>query len=341
LKKYSVLSLIALIIATTGCNYSTDASPDSVTTIYDSNGAEKCFLDKNGLYYSFTFYLSNNLCVSVDGDIKNTNYTHLAEDITIPETITTHDGNTYEVIAISNNAFRGCTRIKRVKVSDKTKIIGDSAFYKSSLTDITIGSSIEQISKGSFAECNSLETVVIPNSVIHVCENAFSGCANLTTLTIGKAVQIIDFPNFSGCNKLATINFNATKCVFFGSLRPPLFPSAFTTLNIGSEVQSIPAYFCCSCSGLASVTIGHSVTSIGQHAFFNCSSLASLHCKAFTPPALDDEIWSTHYFNPENHWINYYDGDLEKFSVLSVPFGTKLAYQSTKGWDSFYTVVEE
>ena len=68
-----------------------------------------------------------------------------------------------------------------------------------------------------------------------------------------------------------------------GSYDYPVFRgcSSLVTLNIGENVQNIPAYAFSGCSSLTSVTIPNSVAYIGDYAFYGCSGLlnVTLNCK--------------------------------------------------------------
>jgi hypothetical protein len=80
---------------------------------------------------------------------------------------------------------------------------------------------------------------------------------------------------FHGCSGLTDVNFNATNCTSMGSSNYPVFSNctSLTTLNIGDNVQNIPANAFYGCIGLTSVTIPSSVTSLGYDAFYGCSGL--------------------------------------------------------------------
>lgn len=80
------------------------------------------------------------------------------------------------------------------------------------------------------------------------------------------------------------------------------------------------------CSGLTSVTIGNSVTSIGSGAFSNCSGLKQLVSQASTPPVCGYEALSD---------IDY------TACTLTVPSGSKSAYQTADEWKNFQNIVED
>jgi hypothetical protein len=365
MKNLFILLLMILVLTTISCKENMISLGD--VTVVKGPDNQEYYLDKNGLYYSFVVITTTNtnIGVWVSKDIKNSHYANLSGDITIPPTITLPNGTIYNVIAFQQNALRECTKIKKVSMSENTIYLLDSAFYKSSITDIKIGSSVEQISNGCFSGCNNLNEIVIPNSVKQLGVNAISDCDNLTSVTIGSSVQFIEFPNLQNCPKLTTLNYNAKNCTFSGKINPPLFSSTFSTLNFGIDVQSIPDDVFSYSTGLTSVVIPNSVKSIGQsafrgcknlssvtigsyvsfidiYAFFDCAKLAEVHCISPTPPTLkSDLIWDYSIFLDQNIGVFYLDNGIEKSTVLYVPHGSTTNYQSTMIWNLFYIVKEE
>ena len=83
------------------------------------------------------------------------------DKIVIPETVTLK-GDKYKVTAITNNAFKNCTKLKSIVIGKNVTKIGTKAFYNcKNLTKITIPSSIVKIGKQAFANCNKLKRIII------------------------------------------------------------------------------------------------------------------------------------------------------------------------------------
>ena len=103
------------------------------------------------LYYNIT---SETTVEVTRGDYSN------LTTATIPD-IVTHDGTTYSVTSIGNDAFNRCSALTSVTIPNSVTSIGNSAFYG----------------------CSSLISVTIPNSVTSIGGSAFSGCKNLVSFT--------------------------------------------------------------------------------------------------------------------------------------------------------------
>ena len=132
--------------------------------------------------------------------------------------------------------------------------------------------------------------VVVPETVEIIGESAFKSCFNLTSVTLGSNVKTIEYEAFyysglteitipasvtsigegafSWCDDLQTVNYNATNCTQMGSDWTTAFGgTSIKNLNIGSNVQSIPAYAFAYCGSLGLVEIPATVETIGEEAF--------------------------------------------------------------------------
>lgn len=129
----TVLCVIGLGVATTGCESSSSDFPDKAP----SEGLEY-ELSNDGAQYTVT-------------DIG----TCTDADIVIPST---YEGK--PVTCIGCNAFYSCDGLTSVTIPDNVTSIAYSAFCKcSSLTSVTIGNGLTSIGPYVFYECSSLASV--------------------------------------------------------------------------------------------------------------------------------------------------------------------------------------
>jgi hypothetical protein len=110
-----------------------------------------------------------------------------------------------------------------------------------------------------------------------------------------------------------------------GSSTYPVFSrcNALTTLNIGSEVQMIPAFAFSYCIGLTEITIPESVTGIGNSAFAYCIGLTKVTNLNPAPQAINAGVFESVAM-----------GD----ASLYVPAESVKAYKAADVWKDFRTV---
>ena len=120
------------------------------------------------LFLSLTMLLSLPM-LAVEVEIDGVNYDFNAEtkqaivkakssgkysgEVVIPESVE-HQGTTYSVTSIGDNAFTSCYALSSVTIPNSVKSLGNSAFDG----------------------CTGLTSVTIPNSVTNIGDNAFAYC---------------------------------------------------------------------------------------------------------------------------------------------------------------------
>ena len=228
--------------------------------------------------------------------------TALAE-ITIPE----------NVASIGNRAFWGCPALTTVHfnaincttMSTNYEDVDYSVFMSSGdpatfpLTNLTIGSNVQNIPDYAFKGCSALSSDLnLPNSVATIGQYAFHSCTNLATLTIGEGVETIGKYAFWNCPNLQEVHFNAVNCTsmktitgsnpyssdlsyccsysVFNSGTSEDDATPIVTLTIGENVTRIPEYaFRNSTNAEGGLTLPNSVTTIGEYAFYGCTGFTS------------------------------------------------------------------
>ena len=165
--------------------------------------------------------------------------------IRIPETVT-HQGVTYSVTSIANNAFSGC----------------------SSLTEVSIPKGVTSIKGGTFAGCTNLMYISVENG-----NTKYDSRDNCNAIVETGTNTLV-----AGCKN--TVIPNSVTSVgdwaFFGC-------SDLTSVTIPQSVKSIGSAAFWGCSGLTSVKIPKSVKSIGDHAFSYCFGMKSISVEKGNP----------------------------------------------------------
>ena len=106
---------------------------------------------------------------------------NLSGTVVIPAT--TPDGT--PITFIGTDAFKDCTKITEVVISDGIEEIGYTSFYGcSSLTSVIIPDSVTKIENGAFCDCESLKSFTIPDSVTSIGGAVLQGCTSIESITI-------------------------------------------------------------------------------------------------------------------------------------------------------------
>lgn len=153
------------------------------------------------------------------------------------------------IISIDNYAFRYCSNLTSVHISDiaawcKIDFKQPGSYYTNplsyahhlfldgeELTDLVIPNNVTSIGQFAFMNCTGFNSISIPNNLTTIGSGAFSGCTALTNVTIPDGVTSIGSGAFQGC------------------------------------------------TGMTEVSIGSNVTIIGSSAFSSCTNLTSIHIK--------------------------------------------------------------
>ncbi len=249
--------------------------------------AQSQIFDVNGIYYRLmpdTLSGNGDNLMAVVTTLGNTD--HYQGEVSIPSSIT-HNGNNYDVKAISDMAFKCCKQ----------------------LTSISIPGSVIQIPAGAFYGCNSLESIKVSpdndvydsrdncNAVMKKATNTLiAGCKNtvtpVTATSIGECA-------FYGCSGLTSINLpysidSIGKWAFLDC-------TGLLSVAIPESMTSIEDGVFQGCTALTTVEIPSSITSIGECAFYGCNSM-TLQLPAIIPTMSDYSIAGikTLYWNSNN-----------------------------------------
>ena len=253
-----------------------------------SNVASAHDFEVNGVYYTIASSSAKTVAVTYSGSYPDTVADEYSGIVTIPSTVT-YNNVTYIVEGIGMSAFRGCTGVILVNISEGVKIIGESAFRDcSALASVTIPNSVTSIGTSAFYECSSLAKLNIPSSITSIGYSAFDNCTSLKRINITdlSAWCKIDFGDIGIVRSLTRFDLylngeKVTNLVIpsdITEIKKNTFQycSGFTSIEIHNSVTSIGSGAFKYCSDLTNITIPESVTSIGGRAFYGCTGLTSV-----------------------------------------------------------------
>lgn len=237
----------------------------------------------------------NDLTYSVTStdEVKVHDCSTTAQGVIIPS-IVSHNGASYVVTSIGDQAFYLCHNLISVVIPETVLSIGNEAFnHCTGLTTLTIPSSVTSIGNSAFANTYSLTSMTIPDNVVtfgnevfrnsgvsdvtlgngisSIGSNTFNYCANLTTVTLGNGITSIGEQAFMWCENLTSINIPAT----LTSLAKNAFAycESLTSIELPSTLTSIAEQAFIGCASLPSVSIPEGITRIEASTFRGCSSM--------------------------------------------------------------------
>ncbi len=149
------------------------------------------------------------------------------------------------VKTVGVGAFKGCTSLTSLTLSEGLEIIGTLAFENTAITSLVIPDSVQAIGMGAFKGCNSVETVTVP----------FVGAYRA------------DSNNYFG------YIFGAPSYV----ANAQYVPASLKTVILSDNATRVPAYSFWNCSSITEIIIGDGVEFVGISAFFGCEMLTTIY----------------------------------------------------------------
>ena len=177
------------------------------------------------------------------------------------------------VAEIAENAFKNCT----------------------SLTDVIVSDNVTNIVYATFASCTSLKSISLPEGLLSIEESAFDRTLSLTSIqlpstleTIGKtaftesgltSLNIPDKVSYIGKKAFYDLPISSLK---LGSGLKEIDERTFSsidivTLTLPDEIETIGPSAFQYCRDLSGIVLPDSLTTMGSSAFYGCHSLRTLH----------------------------------------------------------------
>lgn len=181
------------------------------------------------------------------------------------------------VTAIPANACWGAVKLQTVEFKNIVTSIGHSAFRDcSSLTGVDL-SNVTKIDDYAFNGCTAIESVEFSENLKTIGNSSFEGCS-MTEITIPEKVKSIGYYAFRNCANLKTVWFNATNCEVNDYTNGNNYEGCnnLTKLVFGEGVTSIPESVCAQADTLKTVEFNGIVETVGDYAFSDCSSLETV-----------------------------------------------------------------
>ena len=210
--------------------------------IREAGGRSNVF-EVDGIRYRLPLIESNEVDVVAGGDYRG--------DMVIPGTVV-YDGKEYVVTAIGGEAFRGCT----------------------DLTSVVISEGVTTLVGSAFRDCTNLKSISIPSTLV---------TGNFTYETFFYEYESYKhYSAFRGCTGLENIVI-ANNHPTLESRGNAIIRKDSLDLILGCKNTVIPKDVTCiapyafSNTGIEDIEIPDNILRIGEHAFGNCDSLTTIH----------------------------------------------------------------
>lgn len=249
------------------------------------------------LYYNTT---SATTLAVVAPDNNWDGYATPAGRLQIPATVT-HDGVTYSVTSIANNAFRGCDALTAVDIPGSVATVGFTAFFScGSLAAVTMAEGVVEVGRMAFANCGALDTIVLPASLRQIGISAFRSTAYYANQD----------------NWVDSVLYIGPFVIEVSSVVVGPVVVTEGTIGLGTGAFNY-------CHNMRQVVLPSTLLFVGNLAFNDCEVLDTLRTLATVPPSLSDDAFN-----------------VVPRPVVVVPCGTLAAYSAAPQW-SLLTLVED
>lgn len=245
---------VALVLCLIICSLPLSASADMSMVIYmmPENGG---FLRLNKYTGALVDGVNINGPVTIPKKIEDYDVLSISDNafksqagvtsVTIPEGVT----------SIGDNAFEGCVNLKTLSIAEGLSYVGSSAFKGAiALSELSLPNSISYIGNYAFANCTSITSMKVPSEMRDISKYTFSGCTKLSSVTLPSGLKRIGEYAFEGCTALEGITI----------------PNDVTLLNTGAFSD---------CTKLSKVELPKKLEILGASVFANCTSLKQLVIK--------------------------------------------------------------
>ena len=182
--------------------------------------------------------------------------------------------------------------------------------------DLSKNTNLRTIKKQALYKCHGLESVILPSTITTIEDDAFHECPTLSSINIPNGVKSIGTYAFAG-NLLLTEITLPQSIETIG--RNAFAATGLLSFTLPEGITTVAEYICFNCKSLTSLTLPSTTTNVGYRAFSYCEKLTEIHCKATTPPTLEQYAFE----------------DVVTGRKIYVPQDSVEAYKVADGWSDF------
>lgn len=259
MKKY-LFAILLTALCLTGCRSSKNTSKTNQNEVWQTLLVKQLEAEVNDQIITVKYNNGTTLCYKILDNFGNVSLTwdrtngrksfddgpsSYKGDVSIPSFITTgaNDDFTFRVVEIDQNTFYGCPEVTSIDIPFSVLRIVNDAFSgcsgvkkftvnennqsykdvdgvlfskdnkmlvkypaKKQLTDYVISEEVSFICTGAFMDNTYLKKVFVGNFVTAISDFTFKNCSALEEVELGGNVRIIGADSFKNCPKLTLVN---------------------------------------------------------------------------------------------------------------------------------------
>lgn len=292
-------------------------------------------------------------------------------EITVPETVT-HEGRTYDVVAVGVNAFSNNKNLTKVNLPESIVEINEKAFQGcDNLKEVNIPINLEWIGTCAFSGCISLEALELHDNITGIGPNAFINCPKM------KPPRIPRFLGILNCNVFGDFEYdevylsetltivheyglpNATKIIFgqnipdetsdngypwlrscslfHGFMEPQEYVPRLKEMILPKSKFQASDGFIEDCPTLERIVLPETDSILVECGVFNCPGLKEFVSVNPQPPVCTAPLDFSSLSPQEQKkffWLKE-QADGRKHGTLTVPAGSEEAYRNAPVWKLF------
>lgn len=311
----------------------------------------------NGIYYNVLSFTDLTCEITYKGTSPGSTYPATQLSVSVPETVE-YNTKLLKVIKVGDQAFRDEKNLETVILGANIKTLGTSAFYGSSVKNVTIPDGVKAISEHCFAYCKNMSSISFPASVTKIEYGAFAG-SGLISFDMPNTIETLGSYCFNNCTSLESValsenpNFTVIPGNAFSNttkLHQITIPNNINTIDVSSFYRSglvevkisdndkpligkVGIYHEAfrDCVNLAKVTLSANVNKIYTRAFAGCSAIRYIYSYAETAPEFVK-------FSSYENFDEAFPKAVYMESELNIPVGTEASYQNAPGWKNFWNI---
>lgn len=254
----------------------------------------------------------------------------------------TLDGTTYPADELPKEALSKNLSIKTLLLPASVVSIGDNAVYLTMVSNVDFSActNLKTIVKEAFYCNNYLATINLSGlkSLETIGVNAFNTCGSKATteaplIDLSGCSNLKEIDDYAFCNIKLNANINLSGCTSLTRLGVSAFQNVYTPSADLSECTALEtietkAFYTAvsSKAKMTTINLPAALKTIGDQAFNNQKTYKSVTILAVTPPTLGTK--------------GFYATEGVYNATLTVPVGSKAAYEANEEWKKFKEIVE-